>query len=70
MKQFQDFDDYHHKIAVVHVGSATYEIWHQRVLPDNKIQDLAERIHQGETDAGKEPDGYYRHDFRDWYGGA
>jgi hypothetical protein len=67
MKEFQNFDEYHHKITVIPVGSASYEIWHQKALPEERIRELAERMHQTEMDNGKEPVGRYKHDFRDFY---
>ena len=67
MNEFQNFDEFHHKKTVIHVGSAIYEIWHQKALPEDQIREIAERIHQGEIDSWTEPVGNYRHDFRDFF---
>jgi hypothetical protein len=65
MKQFQNFDEYYHKKTRVPIGSAVYEIWHQKTLSEIRVREIAERIHSGELESGKEPLGLNRLDFRD-----
>ncbi len=67
MKEFQNFDEFYHKKTIIHIGSAIYEIWHQKALLEDQIRGIAERIHQSEIDSGKETVGIYRRDFRDIY---
>ncbi len=67
MNEFQNFDEFHHKKTVINIGTATYEFWHQRVIPEKQIQEIAKNIYQSEISSGKEPYGFYKHDFRNLY---
>lgn len=67
MKQFSSFDEYKHKKTMITIGSAIYEIWHQKTFPESRVKEIAERIQEQEIGSGKNPVGLYRHDFRDLY---
>ncbi len=48
MTQFQDFDWFYHTKTYFSIGSTTYEVWHQKVIPSSQVEDMIRASHERE----------------------